>query len=65
MRRESTSTYAVVSRFFSAVASASTIAAMASGPSAVNFQRLLRQRAAWIAAGFDFGNEPIGTIIGE
>jgi len=35
------------------------------GPSAVNSQRLLRQRAAWIGAGFDFGNEPIGTIIGE
>jgi hypothetical protein len=29
------------------------------------FQCFLRQRAARIAAGFNLGDEPIGTIIGE
>ncbi len=29
------------------------------------FQCFLRQRAAWIAAGFNFGDEPIGTVIGK
>ncbi len=29
------------------------------------FQSLLCQGAAWIAAGFNFGDEPVGAIVGE